>query len=263
MSDEFFYHNHWREIEEERLARYEEMFVYRPGHDPMLAPLDVGEGMVVVDHGSGPGFMAMEFARRVGIHGKVYGLDINTQFLARASERAADEGLTNIEFLPIKDEKIPLPDHTANRLFCKNVLEYVPDAAATLAEQHRVLKPGGRIELVDSDWGFVVVEPWGKARTDAFFEAARPAFNELYIGRKLPALLVRGGFSDVEVKLMATPDMVGGGLNVLTNMATYVKRFGAMEPAAVDAMMAELKAAIDTSEYLFVLPQFVVTANRG
>ncbi|MFT4714297.1 MAG: ubiquinone/menaquinone biosynthesis C-methylase UbiE [Candidatus Azotimanducaceae bacterium] len=73
MCDETFYQDHWREIEAERLARYEEMFVFRPQHEALLKPLQLEAGLSIADYGCGPGFLAMELARRVGATGRVFG----------------------------------------------------------------------------------------------------------------------------------------------------------------------------------------------
>ena len=257
-----FHQSHWREIEADRLARYEEMLVYRPQHDAMIAPLGIEAGHTVVDFGCGPGFVAAEFARRVGEHGKVFGLDINAQFVDRATLRARETQLSNIEYVHLPDDAVPLPDASADRLFCKNVLEYVPDAAATVAEQYRLLKPGGRIQLMDSDWGFVIVEPWGKAVTDEFFQAAGGAFKEPLIGRKLYGLACDAGFESVEVRVVASPDVAGGGMPILINMVSYIEAFDAMPAARVESLMSELHAAIEQRRFLFVLPQFIVTGVK-
>lgn len=257
-----FHQSHWREIEADRLARYEEMLVYRPQHEAMIAPLGIEPGHTVVDFGCGPGFVAEEFARRVGEHGKVFGLDINAQFVDRATIRARESHLSNIEYVHLPDDAVPLPDASADRLFCKNVLEYVPDAAATIAEQYRLLKPGGRIQLMDSDWGFVIVEPWGKAITDEFFKAAGGAFKEPLIGRKLYGLVCDAGFDSVEVRVAASPDTVGGGMPILVNMVSYIEAFGAMPTARTEELMSALRDAIDRRQFLFVLPQFIVTGVK-
>ena len=262
MSDETFYQDHWREIEAERLARYEVMFVFRPQHEALLQPLQLESGLQVVDYGCGPGFLAMELARRVGEKGRVFGFDINADFVARASARTKDANLTQLEFSQLSGAAMPLPDNSVDRLICKNVFEYVPDCVQTLAEQRRVLKPGGIIEIIDSDWGFVLVEPWGKSRTDAFFEAARGAFNEFYIGRKLKGLLSAAGFQGVEVRISASADTTGGGLNVITNMASYAQKFNTMSDEHLSMMIAELRDAIEVGNYLFVLPQFIVTGVK-
>lgn len=261
MADDF-YQSHWREIEEERLARYEEMFVYRPQQEPLIAPLELEEGLTVADFGCGPGFLAMEFARRVGPTGRVFGLDINAEFVERATARAAEAGHENVSFVHLPDDRVPLEDATLDRLYCKNVLEYVPDVTDTLTEQFRVLEPGGLVTLVDSDWGFVIVEPWGKETTDRFFEAAQGAFNEPYIGRKLPALLESVGFTDVDVKVQPIVDRVGGAVAVIKNMVSYIERFETMPGAGIAQLMSTLDRAIESGTYMFVLPQFVVTGRR-
>lgn len=262
MSDETFYQDHWRDIEAERLARYEEMFVFRPQHEVLLKPLELETGLKVIDYGCGPGFLAMELARRVGDTGRVYGFDINADFVHRASGRSQEAKLNQLEFSQLSGVTMPLADDSVDRLICKNVLEYVPDCVQTLAEQRRVLKPGGIIEIIDSDWGFVLVEPWGKPRTDAFFDAARGAFNEFHIGRKLKGLLSAVGFNSVEVRISASADTTGGGLNVITNMASYARKFNTISDEALVKMIAELKEAIEVGDYLFVLPQFIVTGVK-
>lgn len=139
------------------------------------------------------------------------------------------------------------------------VLEYVPDVQTTLAEFQRVLEPGGRLLLIDSDWGFVVVEPWGAARTKRFFDAAGPAFKEPEIGRKLRGHLLQAGFDDVEVRVSAGVDTEGGSLLVLRNMASYARHFDAIAHEEIDAMLAEAETAVETGGFLFCLPQFLAT----
>ena len=262
MSDSNFYQSHWREIEQERLARYEDMFVYRPHHEGMIQPLGLEEGQVVVDFGCGPGFVTMEFARRVGPRGKAFGVDPNAQFVQRATARAMEASISNIEFIHVQGDRVPLDENSADRLFCKNVLEYVPDASQTLAEHYRLLKSGGKVLIVDSDWGFVAVEPWGRARTDEFFGAASGAFREPYIGRKLYGLLADAGFEDITIQVITAADTVGAIMPVVANMVSYIRHLDTMPASRVDAMTAELESAIQRKRYLFLLPQFLATATK-
>ena len=260
MTENTFYADHWREIDDERVARYERMFVWREGHVALVAPLELRPGSRVLDYGCGPGFVTEGMARIVGPTGRAYGVDLNTSFVANASNR--NSGSDNISFHLVDGDRIPLDDATVDRLLCKNVLEYVPDVQTTLAEFRRVLEPGGRLLLIDSDWGFVAVEPWGRDRTRRFFEAAAPAFREPEIGRKLRTHVLNAGFDDVDVRVQAGVDTEGGSLLVLRNMASYASAFDATSADEVDAMLAEAQAAIDADRYLFCLPQFLVTGVR-
>ena len=260
MTENTFYTDHWRQIDDERVGRYERMFVWREGHAALLAPLELRPGSRVLDYGCGPGFMTEGMARIVGPAGRAYGVDLNAGFVANASHRSSESD--NISFHLVDGDCIPLDDTTVDRLLCKNVLEYVPDVQTTLAEFRRVLEPGGRLLLIDSDWGFVAVEPWGMERTKRFFDAAAPAFKEPEIGRKLRSHLLDAGFDHVDVRVQAGVDIEGGSLLVLRNMASYGGAFESMPAAEIDAMLDEAAAAVDDNRYLFCLPQFLATGVR-
>jgi ubiquinone/menaquinone biosynthesis C-methylase UbiE len=260
MDLDSFFSDHWKEIEDERVERYEQMFQWREGQLALVAQAELAPGQRVLDLGAGPGFFAAGLAGLVSPGGRVDGVDINRRFVADANARAA--GRADLAFHHVEDHLLPFEDATFDRVICKNVLEYVPDLDATLREVRRVLKPGGRAHVIDSDWGFVVVEPWGKATVDRFFAAAAPAFREPYIGRKAPGALAGLGFDEVQVSIVPIVDREGGGLHVLTNMAGYIRTFAALPEAEVDGLLAAARGGIAAGTYLFCLPQFLVTARR-
>ncbi len=198
-----YYRDHWVEIEPERLEAYEQMFEWRPQNAPLLEPAQLEPGQVVVDYGCGPGGLAVELARRVAPKGRVHGVDLNRAFLERAAARAKRDGVeARISWHHSVDECIPLEAQCADRVVCKNVMEYVPDVAATLTEFRRVLRPGGLAHVIDSDWGLFAVEPLGAERMAELFEAAKPAYRTPHIGRKLWGALRAAGFANVEVKIL-------------------------------------------------------------
>ncbi|MCZ6618679.1 MAG: methyltransferase domain-containing protein [Gammaproteobacteria bacterium] len=260
MGTDSFYTDHWKQIEEERIARYERMFVWREGHKSLLAPAAIGEGQTVLDVGSGPGFFALALADMVGDAGRVDGVDINARFVGDANSRARDRD--NVAFHQVTDHRLPFPDGDYDRVICKNVLEYVPDLEATLGEVRRVLKPEGRIHVIDSDWGFVIVEPWGKKTVDRFFAAAAAAFKEPHIGRKAAGLMAAAGFSDIEVRLSTFVDREGTALNVLINMAGYIKSLATLPDEEVATLLNQATEGINAGSYLFCLPQFLITGVR-
>ncbi len=257
-----YFEDHWREIEPERLDRYELIFAWRPEQEALIAPARVGEGQTVLDFGSGPGHLAVELARRVGASGHVHGVDINHDFVERARARAEAAGLSaRLSFHHVTGEKLPLDDASVDRVLCKNVLEYVPDLDATLRELRRVQPPGALLHAIDSDWSFVVVEPWAPEVVVEFFGAAAHAFREPHIGRKLPAALQRAGYRDVEVAVQPIVDRGGLTQAVLQNMASYIRQFQTLSAERLDELMGEVRRAVDAGEYLFVLPQFLVTGR--
>lgn len=115
-------------------------------------PFALGElrpGERVVDCGSGSGTDALIAARLVGPTGRVIGVDLTPEMVAKARRNAAAAGLDNVEFREGLLEALPVPDGWADVVISNGVLNLVPVKAAALAEMHRVLRPGGRLQLVD------------------------------------------------------------------------------------------------------------------
>ncbi len=255
-----YHKDHWVEIEPERFDRYDRMFRLDPRFAvKLLAPVGVQEGETVLDFGCGPGYVAVELARVVGATGAVHAVDVNAEFIERARQVAAEAGVgERITHHCAVDETLPLPDASVDRIYCKNVLEYVPDLAHTLSELVRVLRPGGTIVASDSDFGFVVVEPLSPAEVAELFDAAAPAFKEPNVGRKLRNAYRHAGLTDVKVDIQVAPDPKGNLRGVLENMLGYGTRFGRMSEARADELRARLDAAVAEGEFLMALPQWWV-----
>lgn len=264
MADRETYHrDHWVEVSPERHEAYEAMFTWRQELEPLLAGADLRPGQRVLDYGCGPGQMTVELAGRVAPGGHVTGLDINADFVARTNARAAEAGLAGaVEARLLESARLPLDDGALDRVVCKSVLEYVDDPAQVLAEFHRVLARGGRAHVVDSDWRMLALEPIGHERAMRLFEAAMPAYRTPEIGRRLYGLMRAAGFREVKVSIFAGADVSGRRAAVIRNMVDYAREFGRMPAAEIDAIAAEVEAAIADGRYLMVLPQFVVSGQR-
>jgi len=262
MDEATYYRDHWIEIEPDRLDAYEQMFRWRPEMEPLLTPAALAAGQVVLDYGCGPGWLAIEIAGRVGPSGHVHAVDLNAEFLARAERNAAAAGLRDrVTFHRSHDERVPLGDRLFDRAVTKNVLEYVTDLDDTLRELRRVLRPGGLLHVIDSDWGMLAVEPLDAQRIGELFAAASIAYRTPLIGRKLYGALRRAGFADVRVQVLASADTRGHFAPVVFNMASYARASGRLEAAKIDRLLADLKSAIETGDYLLVLPQFLVSGK--
>ena len=118
-----FYTDHWKHIEDERLARYEQMFVWRAEQLRLLEPAGIAPGHRVVDLGCGPGFLSLAVAEIVGASGAVHGVDINARFVADATRRAHERGVVHATFHHVADAALPLDPRRStlsSRKTCSN-----------------------------------------------------------------------------------------------------------------------------------------------
>lgn len=117
------------------------------GNPAAVAELHAGER--VLDLGSGGGIDVLLSARRVGLTGKVYGLDMTEEMLALALSNAREAAATNVEFLKGGIEAIPLPAQTIDVVISNCVINLSVDKPTVFAEIFRVLTTGGRIGVTD------------------------------------------------------------------------------------------------------------------
>ena len=109
----------------------------------------IREGDTVLDIGSGSGTDVLVAARRVGRKGRVIGVDMTLAMRERCLATARAMGLANVEVMEGEAESIPLPDHCVDVVTSNGVINLVPDKEAAAREIHRVLSPGGRIQIAD------------------------------------------------------------------------------------------------------------------
>jgi SAM-dependent methyltransferase len=164
------------------------------GNPQAIAALRPGE--TVVDLGSGAGFDCFLAARQVGPEGRVIGVDMTPDMIARARQNAGKMGVGNVEFRLGEIEHLPVADQSADAVISNCVVNLSPDKAAVFREALRVLRPGGRVAISD----VVALRPVPEEirrdlalYTGCVAGAATVAETE--------ALLRQAGFVDIQVRV--------------------------------------------------------------
>jgi arsenite methyltransferase len=111
-------------------------------------------GQTVLDLGCGAGFDTLLAAQRVGRKGKVIGVDMTPEMVAKAKRNAGILGMANIQFILGEVETLPLADSSVDLVISNGVFNLCPDKPRVLSEVFWVLKPGERLQMAE-----ILLEP--------------------------------------------------------------------------------------------------------
>ena len=154
--------NHKLQVKEyyAKLAnRYDALITRHRGLEELkriiMKTAEVREGITVLDVGTGTGYYAIDFAKAIGKHGELVGIDIAPGMVKKARENALKSSLSKPLFLAADGENIPFKSQLFDLVLCVNTLRYMSNPARFMTGIIQILKPEGKIILADGDLSII------------------------------------------------------------------------------------------------------------
>jgi ubiquinone/menaquinone biosynthesis C-methylase UbiE len=229
-----------------------------------LVALALARGERVLDAGCGTGLLLEQEAVAVGAEGRAEGIDSSPDMLARAHARCDDLPQVNLQQGSV--ETLPFDDASFDALSCAQTLLYVPKLEAALQEYHRVLKPGGRVAIIETDWGGAILNSHDLALTQTVFNAWDDALVNPNLPRRMAPLLRQAGFATPRVE--AIPVLNPGynensfSAGMLPNFARIAIRQNMITEEQSAAWLAGIEELTGRGEYFFCVNRFLFTAIK-
>ena len=234
----------------------------------------------VLELGCGPG----EFTRVLLAalpEAAITATDRDVGLLDTARQRLDQEAQSrSLTFVQADAQRLPFEARSFDLVVCRCLLMHLADPQAAVGEMFRVAEIGGVALAIEPDWGAKALYPDGEALEAllALAGRARPyGFPDLLLGRKLYALFRAGGFAEVQVQTLASSQTAAdlasvqksgeekptaGPWRLLEQGRTLLRTAGLADDAALDALIARLKATRRNPEYFSAGMDFVAAGIK-
>ena len=226
----------------------------------MLDHAGLQPGQRVLELAAGPGDVGFMAAQRIRPGGTLVSSDAAEAMLEVAKERAAEQGIENVEFRQLQLEWIDLETASVDVVLCRWGVMLTVDPGAALQECRRVLRPGGRIAM--AVWDVPEVNPWATMPFDAMAKRGLleepkpggPGMFSLATPGRLAEMLQEAGFVEVTVEPVSIAGVYEAPIEWLGETVDCSQMFGRAWRALDDERRREVRAELDAAAREFTDP---------
>ncbi len=229
-----------------------------------LAALGLRQGESILDAGCGTGLLLEQEALAVGPNGRAEGLDSSADMLAHAEARCGQLPQVNLQRGSV--DTLPFDAESFDALSCTQTLLYVEQLEQALREYHRVLKVGGRLAIIETDWGGAILNSPDLALTQAIFNSWSDVVANPYLPRRLTPLLRTAGFGAIRVEAIpvvnASYSDNSFSAGMLQGFAKSAQKQNIVSAAQAKSWQSDIKALAERDEYFFCVNRFLFSATK-
>lgn len=221
-------------------------------------------GDVCVDVGCGTGAEVRRMAGLVGETGRVVGVEPHPGLRTVAAQRASEQGV-GAEFVDGDAVSLPFDDDSVDVIRCERVFQHLPDPQGAVAEMARVLRPGGRVVLIDSDWATAVARPGDADVFRRLLESTQRRTPNPFAGRHLRAQLSQAGLvtdPDLGSTAVVFADSLLADPTMLRSLMAPAVEEGSLSAAEATQLEHDLGAAAAMGEAMLAVTMFGAVARK-
>jgi len=230
-----------------------------------LEALALRAGEHILDAGCGTGLLVRDMSSTIGSQGRITGVDLSNAMLEVAKNRCSE--LTNIELKQGSVTQLDFADNSFDAASCIQTLLYVDQVEIALSELHRVLKPGGRVAIIETDWRGVVLNSPDEVMTRKILDAWDAAVSSPNLPVKLTPLLKKLNFSAIKIIPIPILNTSFSEVNFSSGMLEYFSSYAVKNKIITKDQaalwMTQIRDLSKADSFFFCVNRFLFTAVKA